>query len=61
MLCSEHLIQYMIEPRRFHLIATKHVLRYMKGMIEFGLRYVSYRKIILQGYTDSDWASSVTD
>jgi hypothetical protein len=50
------LSQYMVEPRGVHLIAEKHVLRYMKGTIDYGLRYVSDREIILQGYTDSDWA-----
>jgi hypothetical protein len=55
------LSQYMVEPRRVHLIAKNHVLRYLKGTIDFGLRYVSYHKIRLQGYADSYWASSVTD
>jgi hypothetical protein len=55
------LSQYMVEPRRVHLVVEKHVLRYLKGTIDYGLRYVSDHEIILQGYTDSDWASSVTD
>jgi hypothetical protein len=55
------LSQYMVEPRRVHLVAAKHVLRYLKGTIDYGLRYVSDHKISLQGYTDSDWAGSVTD
>jgi hypothetical protein len=50
----------MVEPRRVHLIVAKHVLRYLKGTIDFGLRYVSDRKIRLQGCIDSDWAYSVT-
>jgi hypothetical protein len=37
------------------------VLRYLKGTIDYGLRYVSDHKIRLQGYADSDWAGSVTD
>jgi hypothetical protein len=49
------LSQYMVEPRGVHLIATKHVMRYLKGTIDYGLRYVSDREISLQGYTDSDW------
>ena len=31
------LIQYLVKPRRVHLIAAKHVMRYLKGMIYFGL------------------------
>jgi hypothetical protein len=51
----------MVEPRHVHLIVTKHVMRYLKGTIDYGLRYISDREIRLQGYTDSDWAGSVTD
>ena len=35
------LSQYMVEPRHVHLIAAKHVLRYLKGTIDYGLRYVA--------------------
>jgi hypothetical protein len=50
------LSQYMVEPRGVHFIAVKHVLRYLKGTIDYGLKYVSDHEIRLQGYTDSDWA-----
>jgi hypothetical protein len=53
------LSQYMVEPRSVHLIAAKHVMRYLKGTNDYGLRYASNREISLQGFTDSDWASSV--
>jgi hypothetical protein len=55
------LSQYMVEPRRVHLMAEKHVLRYLKGTIDYGLRYVLDREIRLQGYADSDWVGSVAD
>jgi hypothetical protein len=55
------LSQYMVELRRVHLIMTKHVMRYLKGTIDYGLRYASDCEISLQGFTDSDWASSVED
>jgi hypothetical protein len=55
------LSQYMFEPRCVHLIAAKHILRYLKGTIDFGLLYVSDRKIKLQGYAHSDWVGSVID
>jgi hypothetical protein len=51
----------MIEPRHVHLIMEKHVMRYLKGTINYGLRYISDSEIRLQGYTDSDWAGNVTD
>jgi hypothetical protein len=55
------LSQYMVESRRVHLIATKHVMRYLKGTIDYGLRYASDCEISLQGFTDSDWVGSVAD
>ena len=53
--------QYMVEPRQVHLIVAKHVLRYLKGMIDYGLRYVVDCKFGLVGYTDLDWVSVVID
>ena len=55
------LSQYMVDPRQVHLIAAKHVLRYLKGTIDYGLRYVADCEFRLVGYTDSDWVGSVTD
>ena len=52
------LSQYMVEPRRVHLIAAKHVLRYLKGTIDYGLRYDANQNFNLQGYVDLDWAGS---
>ena len=38
MFCYEHLLsQYLVEPRRVHLVAAKHVMRYLKGTLDFGL------------------------
>ena len=31
------LSQCMVEPRRVHLIATKHMLRYLRGRVDYGL------------------------
>ena len=46
------LSQYMVELRHVHLIATKHVLRYLKGMIDCGLQYVVDCEFGLVGYID---------
>jgi hypothetical protein len=53
------LSQYMVKPRRVHLVVAKHVLRYLKGTIDYGLGYVFDREISLQGCTDSYCAGSV--
>jgi hypothetical protein len=55
------LILYMVEPRHFHLIVEKHILRYLKCTIDYGLRYTSDQAISLHGYVDSYWAGSVAD
>ena len=34
------LSQYMVEPRHVHSIVAKHVIRYLKGTIDYGLCYV---------------------
>jgi hypothetical protein len=51
----------MVELRHVHLVVKNHLLRYLKGTIDYGLRYVLDHKISLQGYTDSNWADSVTE
>jgi hypothetical protein len=33
------LSKFMVEPRSLHLVATKHVMSYLKGTIDYGLIY----------------------
>ena len=47
-------IQFLMDPRYVHLVA-KHVLRYLKGTIEYGIKYDTNQKTNLHGYVDSDW------
>ena len=47
--------------RHVHLIATKHILRYLRGKIDYGLKYEVNQMINLEGYVDSDWAGSAID
>jgi hypothetical protein len=55
------LSQFMVEPRRVHWVAAKHVLRYLKGTVDYGLNYERGDGVRLIGYTDSDWAGCVSD
>jgi hypothetical protein len=48
------LSQYLIEPRRVHIVAAKHMMRYLKGTLDFGLYYTRDHDFRLSGYTDSD-------
>ena len=52
------LSQFLIDLRHVHLIVAKHILRYLKGTVDYGLKYEANQKINLEGYFDSDWAGS---
>ena len=54
------LSQYLVKPRCVHLIAAKHVIRYLKGTIDFGLYYDRDHDYKLYGYTYSYWAGSAS-
>ena len=47
------LSQYLVQPRRVHQIDAKHVMRYLKGTIDFGLYYDGNHDYKLYGYTDA--------
>ena len=55
------LSQYLTDPRHVHLTAANHILRYLKGTVDYGLKYKTDQRIKLEGYVDSDWASSGID
>ena len=55
------LSKYFFQPRRVHLVTTKHVMRYLKGTIDFGLYYDGSHEYRLYCYTDADWAGSISD
>jgi hypothetical protein len=54
------LSQYLMEPRRVHLVVAKHVMRYLKGTLDYGLCYTGDCDFRLYGYTDSDWDGSAS-
>ena len=51
----------MIDPIHVHLTVAKHILRYLKGTVDYGLKYKADQRINLDGYVDSDWARSSID
>jgi hypothetical protein len=55
------LSQFLVELGHVHLVAAKHVMRYLKGTIDCGLSYDGDHDFTLNGYTDADWAGSVYD
>jgi hypothetical protein len=55
------LSQYLVEPRPVHLGVTKHVMRYLKGTLDYGLCYTRDNDFRLCGYTDSYWFGSASN
>ena len=49
------LSQFLIDLKHAHLIAAKHILRYLKGTVDYGLEYDMNKKTNLHGYVDLDW------
>ena len=43
------------------MIAAKHILRYLKGTVDYGLKYDANQKVNLEGCVDSDWAANAID
>lgn len=53
------LAQHMSSPCRAHLELAKHALRYLKGTLDYDLKFnKSHCPIQLTGFCDSDWGSS---
>ena len=53
------LSQFMKNPSNEHWAGVKRVLRYVKGTLDYGLRFVNSDTFELSGYSDSDWAGCV--
>ena len=47
--------------RHFHLMVAKHELRYLKGIVEYGLKYEANQKTNLEGYVDPYWVGNAID
>jgi hypothetical protein len=53
--------QFMCNPGNPHVIATKRILRYLKGTMSLELKYTRSETNELTGYADSDWANGMDD
>ena len=52
---------YLVKPRRVHRIAKKHVMRYLKGTIDFILYYNRDHGYRLYGYANLGWEGCVAE
>ena len=55
------LSQFMSDLKHIHWVAAKHVLKYVRCTITYGLKCTSCSGVLLAGYADSNWAGSVVD
>jgi hypothetical protein len=44
-----------------HWKAAKRILRYVHGIVQFGIHYSSGGTLLLVGFTDSDWVNDPDD
>ncbi|XP_047268133.1 secreted RxLR effector protein 161-like [Capsicum annuum] len=55
------LSRFMHCASEIHLRAVKRILRYIKGTIDYGVKFEKSQSFKLLGFSDSDWAGSVDD
>ncbi|XP_019244537.1 PREDICTED: uncharacterized protein LOC109224411 [Nicotiana attenuata] len=53
----QHLSQFLKCPRVPHMNAALHILRYLKGTLDFGVSLSTPSNFSLLAYCDSDWAA----
>uniref|UniRef100_A0A803MJF0 Retrovirus-related Pol polyprotein from transposon TNT 1-94-like beta-barrel domain-containing protein n=1 Tax=Chenopodium quinoa TaxID=63459 RepID=A0A803MJF0_CHEQI len=53
----QQLSQFMHCPRKPHLQVALHVIRYLKGTMDWGLYYPRNSELKIEGYSDADWGS----
>ena len=51
----------MVKPLERHWNATKAILSYLKGTLDYGIKYTDAFDVELTGYSDSDWAGNPDD
>ena len=51
----------MQNPKKSHLKAAMHVLRYIKGTIDFGIFYEKGLDTSVIGYIDADWGNDMNN
>ena len=55
------LSQFMSKPLKSHWVATKGILRYLQGTLDYAIIYIDSCDVKLTGFSYSDWAGNVDD
>ena len=61
MFAASLLSRFMQEPSQVHFGAAKRVLRYLQGIMNYGIMYKFGGDLNLIGYSESDCARSIDD
>ena len=61
MFYTMYLSWYMEDPSMYHFVSAKRVLRYVKGIVNFSLKYKRGIKLSLIVYCDSDYGGDLDD
>jgi len=59
--CVSKLSDYMHTPNTVHMQATKRLLHYLKGTLDYGLHLRPSSDLHLRAFCDSDWGGDSTD
>jgi hypothetical protein len=51
--------RFQATPKESHVLEVKRILRYLKGIEEFGLWYPKGKDLSLIAYTYADWAGCI--
>ena len=51
--------RFSANPRENHLMVVKRIMRYLKGIEDFGLYYKMTKKFELRAYTNVDWGGNI--
>jgi hypothetical protein len=54
-------LRHCLDSRQVHWVAAKHVLKYLRGTMEYGLRYLGGDGVRMQGHSNLDWEGNAVD
>ncbi|RVW73868.1 Retrovirus-related Pol polyprotein from transposon RE1 [Vitis vinifera] len=53
--------RYQANPKESHLMSVKGIICYINGTLDYGLWYPYGSSLVIDGYSDIDWAINVDD
>ncbi|MFA1120950.1 hypothetical protein, partial [Klebsiella pneumoniae] len=54
-------VRFSTNPKENHLMIVKRIMRYLKGIEDYGLYYKKNEKFELRAYTKANWARNIDD